>query len=209
MHNHVPKPTLRRLPLYLSYIRTLPNNGDSYVSATSVAKALGLHEVQVRKDLASISDGGKPKIGYNIDSLIDDIENFLGYDNESHAILVGTDKMAEALASYDGLKDYNLTIDCIFDPTGARCGSSICGKDVLPMTSLPGVCCSGTKIGILSVPANEAQSVAAEMVAAGMKIIWNFSPVYLKLSKDVFVQNDNIASSFSAISRYMKFSAHG
>ena len=74
----ISKATLGRLPGYLEFLRNLPPDKVPYISATAIAKHLGLGEVQVRKDLAAVSTGGKPKIGYFIDSLISELEYFLG-----------------------------------------------------------------------------------------------------------------------------------
>lgn len=73
--------TLRRLPTYLSYLKSLPADASVNISATAIAAGLNMGEVQVRKDLALISDGGRPKIGYNRERLIEDIEVYLGYDS--------------------------------------------------------------------------------------------------------------------------------
>ena len=75
----ISKSVLKRLPGYVTYLRSLPQDSAPYISATALANALGMGEVQVRKDLAMVSDGGRPKIGYLRESLIEDIEQFLGY----------------------------------------------------------------------------------------------------------------------------------
>ena len=85
----ISKSTLARLPLYLTYLRSLPKSGADNVSATSIAEALGQNQVQVRKDLAAVSSSGRPKIGYITCDLIREIEEFLGYDNANDAVLVG------------------------------------------------------------------------------------------------------------------------
>ena len=96
---------LKRLPGYLSYLKSLPENGATHISATALANALGMGEVQVRKDLAMVSDGGRPKIGYLRESLIEDIEQFLGYDNTTDAVLIGAGKLGQALMGYSGFED--------------------------------------------------------------------------------------------------------
>ena len=83
----ISKSVLKRLPIYLSYLKAQGTDVEN-ISATTLAAALSLGEVQVRKDLAMISDGGRPKIGYNRLNLIDDIEQFLGYDNTNDAVLM-------------------------------------------------------------------------------------------------------------------------
>ena len=83
---------LKRLPVYLSYLKSLPADQFVHISATTLANALGMGQVQVRKDLAMVSDGGRPKIGYLREGLIDDIEQFLGYDSTTGAVLIGAGK---------------------------------------------------------------------------------------------------------------------
>ena len=88
----------------------MPEGGSPYISATALASALGMGEVQVRKDLAMVSDGGRPKIGYLRESLIEDIEQFLGYDNTTDAVLIGAGKLGQALLGYSGFDAYGLNI---------------------------------------------------------------------------------------------------
>ena len=111
----VSKSVLKRLPGYLAYLKGLPEDAPSHISATSLANALGMGEVQVRKDLAIVSDGGRPKIGYLRESLITDIEQFLGYDNTTDAVLIGAGKLGLALMGYSGFEEYGLNIHAAFD----------------------------------------------------------------------------------------------
>ena len=101
----ISKAVIKRLPTYLSYLRNLPEDAPPNISATTLANALGMGEVQVRKDLAMVSDGGRPKIGYLREALIDDIEQFLGYDNTTDAILIGAGKLGQALLGYSGFEE--------------------------------------------------------------------------------------------------------
>ena len=91
------KATLGRLPGYLQYLQKQGFQPGDTISATTIARELRLGEVQVRKDLAMVSDGGRPKIGYQRESLIDDIEQFLGYDNTTDAVLIGAGKLGESV----------------------------------------------------------------------------------------------------------------
>ena len=111
----VSKSVLKRLPGYLAYLKNMPENAPTHISATALANALGMGEVQVRKDLAMVSDGGRPKIGYLRETLIDDIEQFLGYDNTTDAVLIGAGKLGQALMGYSGFNEYGLNILAAFD----------------------------------------------------------------------------------------------
>lgn len=97
----ISKQTLLRLPLYLNYLKHLPDEADEYISATKIAGALNLNHVVVRKDLASISNAGRPKVGYSVGSLIGELENYLGY-NDNDAIIIGAGKLGKALLTFDG-----------------------------------------------------------------------------------------------------------
>ena len=102
MSSNISKQTLQRLPLYLSYIKALPEDAPKNISATMIAEALQLNDVQVRKDLASVSSSGKPKVGYNVKDLVAELESFLGYDNVDDAIIVGAGSLGKALLNYGG-----------------------------------------------------------------------------------------------------------
>ena len=108
MEKKISKSVLKRLPGYLAYLKSVQDPESPYISATSLANALGMGEVQVRKDLAMVSDGGRPKIGYLRESLIDDIEQFLGYDNATDAVLIGAGKLGQALMDHKGFDEYGL-----------------------------------------------------------------------------------------------------
>ena len=127
----ISKLTLQRLPTYLSYLRTLPQEEGAAISAAAIALALGLGEVQVRKDLATVSDAGKPKVGYLIADLMRDLEHFLGYGTRNRAVLIGVGNLGLALLSYGGFADYGLNIVAAFDNKSALIGSAVDGRPVL------------------------------------------------------------------------------
>lgn len=200
----VSKSVLKRLPAYLSYLKTLSDEDSPYISATALAAALDMGEVQVRKDLAMVSDGGKPKIGYNREALICDLEEFLGYNNTNEAILVGAGKLGQALLGYVGFAEYGLNIVAAFDNNPDLSGHQENSKPILPMEQLPQVC-SRQRIlmGIITVPAAHAQSVCDIMVANGIKAIWNFAPVHLDVPEGILVQYEDMATSFAVLSKHL------
>ena len=107
---------VKRLPYYLKFLKELQANGTAYVAAGAIAESLNIYEVQVRKDLAAVSSQpGKPRVGFSVDSLIADIEHFLGYDCAHTAALVGVGHLGKALMSYTGFADYGLDIAAAFD----------------------------------------------------------------------------------------------
>lgn len=194
--------TLQRLPMYLNYLKSLPENQILNISATTIAEALKLNNVQVRKDLAMISSGGRPKIGYITKNLIFDIEKFLGYDNADSAVIAGAGDLGCALLSYDGFSKYGLDIIAAFDVDEEIIGTTINGKKVLSSDKLKDLCSRmKVRIGIIAVPASKAQEICDSMVESGILAIWNFAPVNLKVPDSVLVQNEDMAFSLAKLSK--------
>jgi redox-sensing transcriptional repressor len=201
----ISKAVLKRLPGYLAYLKSIPEEGSSpYISATALANALGMGEVQVRKDLAMVSDGGRPKIGYLRERLIDDIEQFLGYDNTTDAVLIGAGKLGLALMGYRGFEEYGLNILAAFDQAPAASFTDE-GKPILPMSRLEGFCRENKVLmGIITVPAEAAQEVCDQLISSGIKAIWNFAPVHLDVPEKTLVQAENMATSLAVLSMHLQ-----
>ena len=200
----ISKSVLKRLPGYLSYLKNMPENSPPHISATALANALGMGEVQVRKDLATVSDGGRPKIGYLRESLIEDIEQFLGYDNTTDAVLSGAGKLGQALMGYSGFEDFGLNILAAFD-AHPKMDQTEDGTPVYHISKLPQFCkANKVLMGIITVPAAHAQSVADLLIAGGIKAIWNFAPVHLDVPSNILVQNENMATSLAVLSVHLQ-----
>lgn len=203
MNSSVSIQTLRRLPLYLHYLKSDATDSDT-VSATVIAEALGLNDVQVRKDLGSVSGSGKPKKGYVRKELIGELEEFIGYNNHIGAVLIGAGNLGRALLSYSGFSDYGLEIVAAFDRSNVVVGSYAGGRRVLPMSELGRVCREeNVKLGIITVPASGAQEACDKLVAEGVTAIWNFAPITLKVPERVHVENENLASSLAVLSKHL------
>lgn len=201
MDDSISKRTLKRLPTYLDYLRNRSFD-THYISAKAIASALGLGEIQVRKDLAMVSNKGKPKVGYLISELIEDLESFLGYNCLENAVLVGAGKLGRALLDYDGFKKYGLNIVAAFDKNCDNIADT--SKPVLPMEKLDEICKNyNVRIGIITVPAKYAQEVCDRLIESGILAIWSFAPVYLKVPSDILVKNENMASSLAILSKHL------
>jgi len=203
MTPNISKHTLQRLPMYLSYIQGLPEDAPKNISATTIAEALQLNDVQVRKDLASVSSSGKPKVGYNVKDLIAELEAFLGYNDIDNAVIVGAGSLGKALLNYSGFKAYGLNIIAAFDlceePTEFQ------GKTVFPIAQLGSFCRKvNVHIGIITVPASSAQEICDLLVESGIRAIWNFAPVHLVVPDGILVQNENMASSLALLSNHLR-----
>lgn len=196
--NKVSKKLLKRLPIYLNHLKSMPDRSEN-VSATTIAKALGLGEVQVRKDLAKVSHVGRRRTGRSREQLILDIEQYLDFVTETGTIVVGAGKLGQALLDYSGFEEFGLNIMAGFDIQPQE-KQSAHGKPIYPMNRLESFCkCYDVHIGIITVPADSAQSVCDALIACGIRAIWNFAPVHLNVPEYVAVQSENLAISLSSL----------
>lgn len=196
MEKKISKATLGRIPLYLSYIKSLPET-DTILSSTSMSRALGLGEVQVRKDLGQVSKSGKPKVGYKTNELIDTFEEILGVKEKTKAVVVGTGKLGRALIDNDGFESFGIEIVAGFD-SAVTSPKSIGKIKIYPVNDLKQIMNDNSvHIGIITVPKTKAQLVANELVNAGVKAIWNFAQINLDLPSNIQVQQENLALSLA------------
>lgn len=193
----VSKATLGRLPGYLQLLCDMASDEESYISATAIAKKLSLGEVQVRKDLAAVSGAGKPKIGYKISELIENLQNCLGGNQSTLAVLVGAGKLGRALLDYDGFKKFGLKIEAAFD-SNEKVLSPESKIEIQPMAHFKDFCKSkNIQIGIITVGEGSAQAVCDQMVDSGITAIMNFAPCKLTVPSGVVLQNENLALSLA------------
>lgn len=199
----VSKKLLNRLPGYLNHLKMLPPEAE-FVSAPSIARALGLGEVQVRKDLAKVSSTGRRRTGRCRKQLIQDIESYLDLAADTGTIIVGTGKLGMALLDYDGFDDAGLNVMAGFDIQPTR-ELTEGGKPIYPMSRLEAFCGRyQVRIGIIAVPADNAQDVCDSLIACGVEAIWNFAPVRLLVPEYVIVKNENLALSLTALRIQLK-----
>lgn len=200
---NVSKATIGRLPAYHRYLKEKKAAGEKTISSTAIAEDLKLNAVQVRKDLSVISTvAGKPKLGFEIADLIEDIDRILGYDNVTDAVLVGAGGLGSALAGYDGFRHYGLNIVAVFDSDPARIDKTVGGIRVFDAAQIAHfVRRLNVLIGIICVPKGAAQQVADELIAGGVRAIWNFAPVHLNVPQDIAVKNEDMAASLAILSK--------
>lgn len=198
----VPKPSLRRMPVYLRCLSQLDLQETEWVSCTYLAEELRLDPTLVRKDLSLTGIVGKPKVGYPVAELIRSIEHFIGWDIKADAFLVGVGSLGTALLGYGGFQGHGLNIILGFDYDPAKIGTRIHGTSILNVEELPPlVQQTGVQIGIIAVGASSAQSVADLMVLSGIRGIWNFAPAHLQVPDGVIVENEDLSASLAVLSR--------
>lgn len=193
----VSKATLGRIPRYLNFLRELPADKVPHISATTISKALNLGEVLVRKDLAMVSGAGRPRLGYETEMLIQQLEDCLGYNRLTAAVLVGAGRLGRALLQYDGFEHFGVKITAAFD-----CNDCVINLDskteILPMHQFEEFCREhSVALGIITVGEGSAQDVCDRMVHSGISAIWNFAPCKLQVPDGVLLQNENLALSLA------------
>lgn len=201
-YKNLSRQALRRLPVYMSYLKSLDANENEYVSSAAVAKALDLNDVQVRKDLAAVcKSSGIPKKGFVVRDLINGISDFLGYENSNVAVLIGAGKLGMALMSYKGFDNYGINIVAAFDSRS----EVVDNENIYNISRLKEICSLyKVKIGIITVPDTSAQVVCDALVESGIMAIWNFAPIHLKAPDEILVQNENMASSLALLSNHLR-----
>lgn len=196
----VPLPVLRRMPAYLSYVKTLQKQGEKVVSSTKIAAYMGIDPTQVTKDLSHTGISGKTRVGYEVDGFVELLEDFLGFNRLEPAFLVGTGSLGGALLQDRGLLNFGLQIIKAFDSDKMKVGERINDVEVFHIDDLRGMPeADGVEIGIVTVPAEYAQSVADLMVAWGIRAIWNFTPARLKVPENIVVENTMIYTNLAVL----------
>lgn len=197
----VSRATIGRIPMYLKYLKDTKHSTEN-ISATTIAKALSLGEVQVRKDLSSVSGAGRPKTGYKICDLIESLEKFLELDQSNNVIIVGAGKLGRALLDYTGFYEYGLNIVAAFDTAVNKDEQLKSDKPIYPMDCFDEFCKKNAiKIGIITVPAKYAQEVCDKLVANGINAILCFAQCTLDVPDTVNVQYENIALSLAYLNK--------
>ena len=198
--NAVSKATISRMPAYLRYLKGEAGKGVAYVSSSAIAAALGFSAVGVRKDLAPVSSQpGKPRFGFEVRRLIEDIEKFLGYHRWTNAVIVGAGGLGRAILAYEGFENYGIHVIAAFDSSPAKVGA-VGGKPIYPMERLKDIVVRNlVRVAILTVPRSAAQEACDEIVQAGICAILNFAPVYLHVPEGVCVKYEDLAVSLAAL----------
>lgn len=196
----LPEPTLRRLPWYLAYVDILKAQGTQHVSSTGIARALNVDPSQTAKDLSFLRLRGKTRIGYEVNDLSEALSDFLGFKRRHAALIIGVGSLGAALIHDKGLQNYGLNIVAGFDTDSALVGTHICGVPVYHADSIKQM--QGelhASIGILAVPVDQAQDAADNMVAAGIKAIWNFTPYRVRVRDGIVMSNTSIYAHLALI----------
>jgi len=193
--NNIPKATIERLPLYYRCLDKLATFEEvEVVSSKDLGGRLGIPSTQVRKDLSYYGEFGRRGVGYNVQELKRSVGKILGVDKLWPAVIVGAGNLGRALVNYGSFEMMGLEIVEVFDNDLSKIGNQINGIEVKSIQSIKETLQGrDIKLGIISVPADSAQEVADEMIAAGIKAIWNFAPTRLYIPENIVVRNEDLA----------------
>lgn len=195
---------VRRLPVYLQVLNDLNMRDVQTVSSQELGNKLDLNPAQIRKDLAYFGDFGRKGIGYDVTYLIEKIRQILKLDQPLNVGLVGAGNLGRALCNYNTYLKDNMKITAVFDIHPSMVGASINGLTVLPMEKLKETIAErNIRIGIITVPATEAQNVADKFAEAGVDGILNFAPTILRVPEHVRIHYANFTTELMSLAYYL------
>ena len=202
----VPEPTLQRLPWYLSNIKLMREKGETYVSSTQISKQINIDASQVAKDLSYVRISGRTRVGYEIDALIEVLEDFLGFTRMHKAFLFGVGSLGGALLRDSGLHHFGLEIVGAFDVNPMLVGKEINGIPIFHSDDFERIMKDmQVNIGILTVPINIAQEITDKMVHGGIKAVWNFTPFRIRVPENIVVQNTSLYAHLAVMFNRLTF----
>ncbi len=202
----VPEPSLRRLPWYLSNAKLLKNKGEQFVSSTQISKEINIDASQIAKDLSYVNISGRTRVGYDIDDLIAVLEDFLGFTNMHKAFLFGVGSLGGALLRDSGLNHFGLEIVAGFDVNPELVGTFINGIPIFHSDDFQAKMLEyNVNIGVLTVPIEIAQNITDKMIEGGVKAVWNFTPLRIRVPENIVVQNTSLYAHLAVMFNRLNF----
>ena len=204
MKKVISQATIDRLPLYFRTLRLFEEEDIKIISSDELGRRLDITPEQIRKDLATFGQFGRKGIGYDVRELKNRIENILGLQNNWRLAIVGVGHLGGALASYVNFSSLGFSVVALFDKNKKIVGTEINGIKISSVGKIKEIVAKkAVDIGIITVPAAEAQNVAEKLVAAGVKGIWNFAPIKLNIPSEIPLVNEDLSVGLSALSYHM------
>ncbi len=183
-----------RLSRYLQVLTQAKKMGKDRISSQEISDYTNINATQIRRDLSGFGKFGKRGVGYNIDSLLGEIRKILRTQGQHNIALVGAGRLGQAIASSPIFAEHGINIAAIFDVDPDKLGRPIGNLDVSDYAELaPTVREKNIIVGVVAVPADSAQRVADDLVASGVRIIFNYSEALLDVPQEVQVHTSNPA----------------
>ena len=204
MKKIISQATIDRLPLYFRTLRLVEEEDMQIISSDELGRRLDITPEQIRKDLATFGQFGRKGIGYDVRELKDRIGNILGLQNNWRLAIVGVGHLGGALANYGNFSSLGFSVVALFDINKKIIGNEVNGIKVNAASQMKRIIAAKeVDIGIITVPAEEAQGVAEQLIAAGVKGIWNFAPIKLSVPPTGPLVNEDLSVGLSALSYHM------
>lgn len=202
----IPDIVIRRLPIYVRTLRQIQSTGTQTVSSDELAGRIGVTAAQIRRDLSYFGRFGKQGKGYEVASLLQRIQQILNLNTHWDVALVGYGHLGRAIASYRGFEPSSFRISAIFDRTATRNGQrTASGIEVMSSADIARVVHEqGIQMGIVAVPATDAQEVTDLLVEGGVRAILNYAPVTLKVPENVWVREIDPISAMQSMTYYLE-----
>lgn len=189
LSNDIPDIVIGRLPLYLRALTRLHQDGAEVTSSHELGQHLGISSAQIRKDLSLFGGFGKQGTGYQIEYLINKLQDVLQVNRVWNVAVVGAGDLGSAIAHYRGFEDRGFRICWLFDADPTKIGKQVANFAILPMAEIERVIHENAcQIAMIAVPAEHAQSVADVLIKAGVRSILNYAPINLNVPEHVMVQ---------------------
>jgi redox-sensing transcriptional repressor len=183
-----------RLARYLQVLTQAKKEGKETISSQELSDYTHVNSTQIRRDLSGFGKFGKRGVGYNVDSLVSQIRKILRTAGQHNLALLGAGNLGTAIAASEIFADHGFQIVAIFDADPAKVGTKVGGQTVRPMENLDQVVREEEiVVGVIAVPGHAAQALADQLVAAGVKIIFNYSEALLQVPPEVTVHTSSPA----------------
>ncbi len=183
-----------RLSRYLQVLTQAKKMGKETISSQELSDYTHVNSTQIRRDLSGFGKFGKRGVGYNVDSLVSQIRKILRTSGQHNIALFGAGHLGRAIASSDIFADHGFKVVAIFDNDPAKIGEAVGNHRVRAASDLKAIVDEeDIVVAVLAVPTKAAQSLADELVAAGVKIIFNYSEALLQVPPEVTVHTSSPA----------------
>ena len=183
-----------RLSRYLQVLTQAKKMGKDRISSQEISDYTNINATQIRRDLSAFGKFGKRGVGYNIDSLLGEIRKILRTQGQHNIVLVGAGRLGEAIASSPIFAEHGINVAAVVDTDPEKVGRRVGNVDVSASRDLSEIIREKNIIvGVLAVPAENAQQAATELVDGGLRIIFNYSEALLDVPQDVQVHTSNPA----------------
>ncbi len=200
----ISKATIDRLPLYFRTLRLVQDEGIDIISSEELGRRLSITAEQIRKDLASFGQFGKKGVGYYVNELKHNVGEILGLDNHWNLAVIGIGHLGAALANYQNFVSLGFNLVALFDQDPEVIGQTVNHVRVDDIANLAEIVRQRqVHIGIIAVPAAFAQGVADQLVASGVRGIWNFAPIKMAVPDSMHIVNEDLSVGLSSLSYHI------